>query len=405
MAVQELDFRPFVEVSGVYDTGLAGVTVTQQGQLATSASVGVQINAGVSGLHSWQHTKIGLNYNVSLIDYTRKTYYDYVNQNLLLSLTHQFSRHVILAIDLTGSEFSQNFSQLGLPQTVAFDPSTAQVPTTDFFDNRTYFVNANLRLIYQRTARLSFSFGGDGSLVRRRSGALYGSNGAAANGDVQYRLSRTTTLGANYTYSQYTFTGGIGGTDLHSVSGTFGWRIGRWLEASGYVGVTRMENKFLEVVQLDPVIQALFGFQNGVAISYQVTYVPNVSVRISRTFPRGVLYLNGGRSVLPGNGLFLTSVTTQAGGGYGYTGLRRWSLGASVNYWRATATGGNLIGRYDTLSGGITASRQISGSFHFVASANGRRYSSGTFSAYNRPFYDVRIGLGWSPGNIPLRVW
>lgn len=93
------------------------------------------------------------------------------------------------------------------------------------------------------------------------------------------------------------------------------------------------------------------------------------------------------------------------GAGYGYTGLRRWSLGTSVSYWAGSAVGGNLIGQYNTLSGGITASRQIVRSLNFVTSVNVRRYSSPTFTAYNRPFYDVRVGVGWSPGNIPLRVW
>ena len=66
---------------------------------------------------------------------------------------------------------------------------------------------------------------------------------------------------------------------------------------------------------------------------------------------------------------------------------------------------GNLIGHYNTLTGGFTASRQILPSVHFVTSFSVRRYSSPDFSFYNRPIYDVRVGLGFSPGNIPLRIW
>ena len=101
--------------------------------------------------------------------------------------------------------------------------------------------------------------------------------------------------------------------DLHSVSVTYAWRLSRWWEVSGYGGFARSESKFVELVPLDPVIQALFGVQQGLAISYRTIYVPNVSLRISRTFPRGVLYANGGRTIVPGNGLFLTSVSTTVG--------------------------------------------------------------------------------------------
>ena len=138
MSVPQLDFRPYVEISGVYDTGLAGVSVNSQGELGNAVGEGVLISGGVSGLHSWRRTKIGLNYSASFAHYTQQTYYDYVNQNLLLSVTQQLARHIILSLTESGGLFSQNFNQQGLPQTVPFDPSTVQTPTTDFFDNRTY---------------------------------------------------------------------------------------------------------------------------------------------------------------------------------------------------------------------------------------------------------------------------
>jgi hypothetical protein len=404
MSVPQLDFRPYVEISGVYDTGLTGVSVNSQGKLGNAGGEGVMISGGVSGLHSWRRTKVGLNYNASFAHYTQQTFYDYVNQNLLLSVTQQLARHIILSLTESGGLFTQNFNQQGLPQTVPFDPSTVQTPTTDFFNNRTYFVNSQARLIYQKSARLSFALSGWGSLVRYRSSALYGSNGASATGDVQYRLTRTSTLGAAYSYVHYGYTGILGTMDLHSVSVTYAWRLNRWWEISGYGGFARSESKFVELVPLDPVIQALFGVQQGLAISYRTIYVPNVSLRISRTFPRGVLYANGGRTIVPGNGLFLTSVSTTVGAGYGYTGLRRWSLGASVSYYMATSMG-NLIGHYNTFTGGFTASRQILPSVHFVTSFSVRRYSSPDYAFYNRPLYDARVGLGFSPGNIPLRIW
>jgi hypothetical protein len=107
---------------------------------------------------------------------------------------------------------------------------------------------------------------------------------------------------------------------------------------------------------------------------------------------------------MPGNGLFLTSSMTAVSGGYTFTGLRRWSFGANVSYTRADSLG-NVVGQYNTLSGGLTASRQIFRTMHALLAVDARRYSSPAYSRYNRPIYDVRIGLGWTPGDVPLRIW
>jgi len=184
MSLPQIDFRPFVEFDWVYDTGLTGVGVNSQGQLGNQASNGLEFIGGISGVHSWKHTKIGLDYRGSIRHYTQSTYYDSTDQSLMLGIVHQFSRHATLTLSESAGMFSRNFGLPGLPQTVPFDPSTTNVPTTDFFDNRTIYLSTQANLIIQKTARLSFSLGGDAFLTRRRSTALYGNVGATAHGDV-----------------------------------------------------------------------------------------------------------------------------------------------------------------------------------------------------------------------------
>ena len=57
MAAQDIRFRPFVEVAGIYDSGLAGVSIDPSGTLANSVSAGVNLTWGISGSKDWQHTK------------------------------------------------------------------------------------------------------------------------------------------------------------------------------------------------------------------------------------------------------------------------------------------------------------------------------------------------------------
>src|SRR5208283_5659724 len=106
----DIDFRPFVELNGVYDTGLSGVEVNSQGQLGTAASEGLEVTAGISGTHSWRHTKIGLNYRGTIRRYAHDTSYNSTDQSLMLGIVHQFTRHVSLTLNESLGLFSQNYA-------------------------------------------------------------------------------------------------------------------------------------------------------------------------------------------------------------------------------------------------------------------------------------------------------
>src|SRR5437764_9141377 len=74
MSTPAISFRPFVEVAGLYDSGLAAVQVVNSaGELANLASFGVSLTWGISGTHSWRHTKVGLDYRGTYDHYTQQT--------------------------------------------------------------------------------------------------------------------------------------------------------------------------------------------------------------------------------------------------------------------------------------------------------------------------------------------
>jgi hypothetical protein len=405
MGEAQITFRPYLDVTALYDTGLTGVLVTPNGTLANTAAGGVGLTAGISGTHSWKHTRVGLDYQGSYYHFNRQTYYDGANQSLMLDVTQQFSRHVSLSLRETAGMFAQGFGLLGLPQTVSYDPTaTSYVPVTDYFDNRTIYTATQADVIIQRSTRLSFDFGGDGFLVRRRSTALYGVTGATARADVQYRLTRHTTVGGDYTYTHYGFTRVFGATDLHAFSGTYAVQLTRTVEFTGYAGAMRMETKFLQNVPIDPAIVALLGIQYGTQVVHGIQWIPNIGGRLSKTFRHGVVYASGGHTATPGNGLFLTSSVSSFGAGYGYSGFRKWSLGAGISYNYANSVA-NIVGNYTTTSASLTASHQLGRMLHMVMNFSGNKYGSGTFSLYNKIFYQAEIGVAFAPGDYPLRVW
>src|SRR5690242_276329 len=56
----QIDFRPYLTLEFGYDTGLNGVSVDPNGIPVDANSVAVDAVGGVSGLHSWKHTTVGL---------------------------------------------------------------------------------------------------------------------------------------------------------------------------------------------------------------------------------------------------------------------------------------------------------------------------------------------------------
>ncbi len=404
MAASQIDFRPFATVSGVYDSGLNGVSVDANGTLINDASLGVAITYGVSGLHSWKHTKIGLDYAGGFSHYAKSFYDGVTSQNLQLSLTHQLSRHAALSLNNTAAIYGSNRTAPSLPQTVEFDPTTTYVPTNDFFDNRTISLSSQGSLSVQKSTRVSLSAGGDGFLVRRRSSALYGVTGVGAHGDIQYRTSRRSTVGVMYSYMHYSFTGIYSSTDSHTVGATYSRVLSRSTQLSATGGISKYENVFVQTVPIDPAIAALIGISSAERVSYQSNIIPNIAFRLSTVVPRGTVFLYASHGLNPGNGLFLTSTATSAGTGYNYTGLRHWAISTGASYNRSLSVG-NVLGEYSSYSANLSVSRQVARATHAVLSFNARKYDSGDFKNYNKWAYGVRLGLSFSPGDIPLRLW
>ena len=405
MEAPQVSFRPYFDVNAVYDTGLAGVFVTDaQGDLANAASTGVAVAGGVSGSHNWKHTKLGLDYHGSVYHYFKQTYYDSSNHSLLLSLTHQFTRHATLTLGETAGMFSRDVGLLGLSQTVAFDPAQQYVPTTDYFDNRTIYFATQADLVLQKSARLSFDLGGNFFLVRRRSTALAAVTGETARADIEYRITRRSTIGLNYRFDNFDYAHIYSGTAAHTAAFSFSTRLSRQVEFSAYAGASRMESKYVQTVAVDPAITALLGITSGVQLFYNINYVPTFSGRVARTFEHGVAYIEAKRAITPGNGLFLTTNMTTVQAAYTYTGIRHWSFNAMAGYDEGKSIM-NFAGRYGDYRGGFQASRQLTHAVHAVAGFTASKYDSPDFSRYNRVIYDAHVGFGFAPGEVPVRIW
>src|ERR1039458_6744921 len=171
--------------------------------------------------------------------------------------------------------------------------------TTIFFDTRTIALSTQPSLEIQRSTRLSFVVGGDGFLTRRWSSALFGVKGIGAHGDLQYRVSRRSTVGAMYSFIHYSFTGIYGSTDSHTLAATYSVIVSRSIQFSANAGVSRYENTFVELVPIDPAIAAVIGISSAQRVTYQGHYIPNLGARLSKVVPRGTVFVNASHGINP----------------------------------------------------------------------------------------------------------
>ena len=396
-----LAFRPYAGVSGIFDNGIIPITVTSTGKIPSEDVYGVELNMGAYTYHSWKHTSLGLDYRGDFRHYSQKTFYDGTDQSLALILKHAPSKHVTLTLRNQGGTYSQNF---GLPSVLGIgEGNYLQTPQNDIFDNRVLFLSTSADLTFHKSARLSFNFGGEGDLVRRQSSALYGSTGASARADVEYRVTRHSTLGADYRFTHYSYTKGFGNTDIQSVGLNYSSQFTRHLQLSARVGGARVESLSLQVVQIDPAVAALLGETEGIQAAHRITYAPDMSAELANTFRHSafsVIFANG---MTPGNGVYLTSRTESLVASYSYTGVRHWNFGANGVYSRMSALV-QTLGAYSSYGGGVGITKDLGKGMNAVL-----RVDTHHFNVSDNRFLhnEVRItlGLNYSPGEVPLALW
>jgi hypothetical protein len=396
-----LDFRFYGEVTGVYDSGLTPLATNTAGNIVNVGSYGVEAGFGAIGSRQWTHDALSLEYRGTYRHYTNNSYFDGTDQFLDLKYSHQLRRHLIIDLKETvGSVSLANgeFAYLPLTNTDLF-----AVPANELFDNRTSFLQSRVDMVWQKTARLSIGFGGEGFVVRRRSIALAGLNGYSARANVAYRLTRRQTVSANYSNTYFDFQRLFGDSRLHTA--TIGYAIGlsrKW-DFSAQAGGVRVETLGLTQVALDPAIAAIVGRNVAVVTFYRVLYVPMAEARLIRRFDRSALTLNYAIGVAPGNGVYLTSRQNVAAADYSYTGYRRLTAGLTASYNELSAVG-QTLGKYTNFQAGTGLTYKVARATHVEFRYDYRHYTTQNAS-FLKNSNRVMLGLAFSPGETPLAIF
>ena len=395
---QDVSLRFYATAQGIYDSGLQPFNVDNQGHLITVGGLwGTEADLGAYGVHNFQHAKLGLDYKGTYRHYVDGSFYDGTDHTLALGYTWQKSRRLILDVRQIAGSISQGTGFAGNFPTIS---SSVVTPASLLFDNRADFLQSSMDVSLLKSARTSFTFGGDGFGVWRKAAGLIGMQGYNLHGSVRHRLSQRTTLGVNYEHSHYDFPKAFGESDINSFSATFATQFGKYWTASVQAGAYQAEVQGLQRVAVDPAIAALLGVTSTVETFYRKSIFPQWTVLVNRRFHRASLDLRYQSGISPGNGVYLTSKEEIGSASFSYTASRKWSFSAGGAYSRLEGIGQNLQ-PYSQITGNAGLTYALTRPIHLIARYDARHQEILDVD-FKQTSYRASFGISFSPADIPL---
>jgi len=125
------------------------------------------------------------------------------------------------------------------------------------------------------------------------------------------------------------------------------------------------------------------------------------------TFRTSSVHIGYTGGLSPGNGIYLTSDSHNAGVQYNYTGFRRVGFSASADYtkFRPLLPGFEGQRNFEAYGGGAGISYRLFSVVHLAFNAAIRRSQFDSNSNFSRDRYYLGASLAFSPGELPLLPW
>ena len=403
---RQVRFTGFAAVGVSYYDGLSLAKRSDQGGVPDESAYGGSASFGLSGSRADRRSTTSGGYSGSMVLFNSQSNYSGLNQQASINHARQLSRRWSMFTGVSAGSFA---TVLGLNRT-PFSQSYFEQPVaagTEVFDTRIYQFSGGAGLSYQKSARLTFSMSGGGSTQRFNSTALVGYQGFFSSGEVSYALSRRTGIGGVYTFGTSYFRRGYGESLFHTAGFTFQRRLSRIWSTGGSLGFYRAETDRLQQQAIDPLIAALTGQTTAVFAHHAVNYGRAISLGLGGTFRTSSVHIGYTGGLSPGNGIYLTSDSHNAGVQYNYTGFRRVGFSASADYtkFRPLLPGFEGQRNFEAYGGGAGISYRLFSVVHLAFNAAIRRSQFDSNSNFSRDRYYLGASLAFSPGELPLLPW
>jgi hypothetical protein len=401
-------FRYYAGVSAVYDSGLLGAYV-QNGALQSVSSAGLDINWGASMRRYRRKSIIDFTYSGHYFDFVSDARSSGQDHSLGIGLTRQISPRLSIGIRESAGLYSNTYSVLNsTPVSELSLPSGPIVvaPSTEAFDDRTYFSTTTASASYQLTERLSVSVNGAYFLVSRDSQFLADTKGYQTGADIAYRLTRRQTFGVYYSHSEFSYTKIFGDSNSDSIGVDYGISLSKNTELSVRAGGTRYDSQQLNSVTPNPLVQAVLGIQAGVEKVYFVGYSPDVSVSLTRNLRTSSIGAGFSEGVTPGNGLILTSRSQSESVFWNLPTFRNYAaqLGAGHSDLSGYSNGNGSAGGYGSYYARFSLSHPVT---RYISSYLNVDYRQDGFggTTFHQKDYRISVGFRYSPGPGAMKFW
>jgi hypothetical protein len=396
-----LNWQETVGLSAIYDTG-----ITSPGGSAGSGggNAATELTWSFGGRKFIRRDQIGVRYLGNYSHYSGGQYSG-MNNTMTVDYMHALSRRVAVTLSGTGSIFAQNYAlenpTIG-PETSIANINLSSSPNIQIFDSGTKQFSAQADITWHKSARLSFNAGLSDFAISRNAPGLLGVSGRQANGDVNYRITRKTTIGASYSFSWYLYPHGFGNSDTNSAGLIYSYALNRTIQLRMRVGLSRVESLGLQVVPINPAVALLIGTPVGIIDAYRTNRGTDISAQLVKDFRGGrtasIAYAQG---VSPGNGVFQTSKQESITGTVSTKLLRIYSLQLGLGRDSLTAITQTLAG-YHSENARISVSRSLRRRVSLNFSADYRHFSAGDLTPLRNQLR-ISSGLTWSPAEG--RLW
>jgi hypothetical protein len=394
-------FVGYGAIRGTAETGLTPVRLEEGGQITNDEAYGVQVEIGAYGTHSWRRTALGLDYRGDYRQTTRPgSGYNGTNQAISLDLTHTATRRTMLFLRETGGTTNRAFGGFAAPAVV--DPNAVNVPNDEVFDTRTYFSQTTAGVLYRSSARMTYTFYGDGFFTKRTDRRLVGVSGYRAAAMAGYRFSSRSELAGTYQYMTFQFPRVYGDAEMHMAALTLSRRVTRNVDVTLSGGAIYLKSSGTQQVQLSPEVAALLGRSTGIEAFSRRFLVPQIATTLGYTLERSRFTAGYTSGVSPGNGVFLTSQRDALSVGYSFTGIRKLSLGASARYFRLQSRGMEMDD-LNSWGGGGGFNYALTRILNLSSQVDYRTFRSGGIRG--REGFYIAFGLSVSPSRIPISMW
>jgi hypothetical protein len=403
---EQLKWSESVGVNSVYDSGVTTRAINPDGSPGGGANtlVGTMLNWSFGGRHYFRHDVVSLDYSGNFSRYSGSTGYNGSNHVMALGYSHTLTRHISVNLSAMGSLYSQNYTlenQTAGPESIA-NVDIASSPNLQIYDTGSKEFSSQLDVTWQKSARLSLSAGGSWFGISRNSPQLLGTTGEQAHGDVNYRITRQTTIGTYYSFNHYLYPHGFGNSDTNSLGLEYSYAISRTMQIRLRGGVSRVESIGLQTIRIDPAIAALLGEQFGVVDVSQGIRTADYSAQFVKDFGgRASLSLAYTRGISPGNGVFQTSQQQSASGTFTTRVFRNYSLNLGAGR-DALASVAQALGNYQSDYARIGFGRGFRRGVGLNFAVDYRHFDVTNFAAVRN---QIRItsGVTWNPGTG--RLW